>query len=145
MALELVWGADFCCNRHCRTSPVVLEGFWGQVWPKIGRKPEESEFRIANEPLSYAVSSEAVGISLGPGRGRGFPARPGRIGRRPGHSRPPKAGAAGPTQKHKAEIIAVYAVSSETAGKREPATATDTQEALADLGTSRRSGAGRKG
>ena len=39
MALELVCGADFWCNRHCRTSPVVLEEFWGQVWPKIGRKP----------------------------------------------------------------------------------------------------------
>ena len=48
----LVCGADFCCNLHCRTSPVVLEGFWGQVWPKIGRKPEKSEYRIANEPLS---------------------------------------------------------------------------------------------
>jgi hypothetical protein len=33
MALEVVCGADFWCNRHCRTSPVVLEGFWGQVWP----------------------------------------------------------------------------------------------------------------
>ncbi len=52
MALELVCGAKFWCNRHCRTSPVVLEGFWGQVWPKIGRKPApKSEFRIANEPL----------------------------------------------------------------------------------------------
>ena len=39
MALELVCGADFWCNRHCRTSPVVLEGLWGQVWPKICRKP----------------------------------------------------------------------------------------------------------
>ena len=38
MALELVCGADFWCNRHCRTSPVVLEGFGGQVWPKTGQK-----------------------------------------------------------------------------------------------------------
>ena len=37
MALELVCRADFWCNRHCRTSPVDLEGFWGQVWPKICR------------------------------------------------------------------------------------------------------------
>ncbi len=51
MALELVCGADFCCKRRCKTSPVVLEGFWGQGWPKIGRKHEKSEFRIANEPL----------------------------------------------------------------------------------------------
>ena len=52
MGLELVWGADFWCNRHCRTSPVVLEGFWGQGWPKIGRKPaQKSEFIIAKEPL----------------------------------------------------------------------------------------------
>ena len=47
MALELVCGADFWCNRHCRTSPVVMQGFWGQVWPKIGRKPEKSEYRVA--------------------------------------------------------------------------------------------------
>ncbi len=30
MALELVCGADCWCNRHCKTSPVVLEGFWGE-------------------------------------------------------------------------------------------------------------------
>ena len=29
MALELVCRADFWCNRHCKTSPVVLEGLWG--------------------------------------------------------------------------------------------------------------------
>ncbi len=52
MASELVCGDDFWCNRHCKTSPVVLEGFWGQVWPKISRKLEKSEFRVANEPLS---------------------------------------------------------------------------------------------
>ncbi len=39
MALELVCRSDFWCNRRCKTSPVDLEGFWGQVWPKIGRKP----------------------------------------------------------------------------------------------------------
>ena len=39
MALEFVCRADFWCNRHCRTTPVVLEGFGGQVWPKICRKP----------------------------------------------------------------------------------------------------------
>ncbi len=37
--LELVCWADFWCNRHCKTSPVVLEGVWCQVWPNIGRKP----------------------------------------------------------------------------------------------------------
>ncbi len=35
-------------------SPVVLERFWGKVWPKIGRKPEKNEYRVANEPLSKA-------------------------------------------------------------------------------------------
>ena len=56
MALEFVCGADLWCNRHCKTSPVVLEGFWGQAWPKIGRKPaQQSEFRIANEPLSHIL------------------------------------------------------------------------------------------
>jgi hypothetical protein len=59
MVLELISGADFWCNRHCRTSPVVLEGFWGQVWPKIGRKPENTEFRIANEPLSLLLHKHA--------------------------------------------------------------------------------------
>ncbi len=54
LALELVCGADFWCNRHCKTSPVDLEGFGGQVWPNIGRKPEKSEFRIANEPLRFS-------------------------------------------------------------------------------------------
>ena len=36
-ALELVSGADFWCNRHCKTSPVDLEGCWGQVWPGNGQ------------------------------------------------------------------------------------------------------------
>ncbi len=64
MALELVCRADFWCSRHCRTSPVVLEGFWGQVWPKICRKPEKSEYRVANEPLSI-VYSTANNTALG--------------------------------------------------------------------------------
>ncbi len=52
IVLELVCGADFWCNLHGRTSPVVLERFGGQVWPKIDRKTEKTEYRIANEPLS---------------------------------------------------------------------------------------------
>ncbi len=52
MAFELVCGADFWCNRHCRTSPVDLECFWGQVWPKINRKPaRKSEFLLATDNL----------------------------------------------------------------------------------------------
>ena len=39
--LELAWGAVFWCNRCCRTNPVVLTGFDGQVWPNIGRKPAQ--------------------------------------------------------------------------------------------------------
>ena len=38
MALELVCGADFWCNRHCKANPVDLEGSRGQVWPEINRK-----------------------------------------------------------------------------------------------------------
>ena len=34
-----IWNGDFWCNRHCKTSHVVLDGFGGQVWPKIGRVP----------------------------------------------------------------------------------------------------------
>ena len=41
MALELVCPAEFWCNRHCKTSPVDLEGYYGQVKPKIGRKPTQ--------------------------------------------------------------------------------------------------------
>ena len=33
MALELVSRADCLSNRHCKTSPVDLEGSRGQVWP----------------------------------------------------------------------------------------------------------------
>ncbi len=43
MALELVCGVDLWCNRHCRTSPVVLEGLWGQIWPKTDRKPRKTK------------------------------------------------------------------------------------------------------
>ena len=46
MVLELICGADFWCNRHCRTSPVVPEGSWGQVWPKIGRKPRKTKIYL---------------------------------------------------------------------------------------------------
>ncbi len=63
MVLELVWGADFWCNRQCRTTPVVLDGFLGEVWPKIVRKLEKSEHRNANEPLSrgYYADTQASG------------------------------------------------------------------------------------
>ena len=49
MALELVCRAHFWGNRHCRTSPVVLEGFWGQVWPKIGQKQRKT--KISYPPI----------------------------------------------------------------------------------------------
>ncbi len=42
MALELVCEVHVWCNRHCRTSPVVLERFWGpslaENQPKIDPK-----------------------------------------------------------------------------------------------------------
>ncbi len=63
MELKLVWGANFGCSRHCRTSPVVLEGFWGQVKPKLDKKPRQtknSEYRIANEPLRLLTVSIPV-------------------------------------------------------------------------------------
>ena len=34
----LVCGGDLWRSRCCKTSPVDLQGFWIQVWPKIGRK-----------------------------------------------------------------------------------------------------------
>jgi hypothetical protein len=40
MGLEMVCRVDFWCNRHFKASPVVLEGFWKQIWwKKIGRGP----------------------------------------------------------------------------------------------------------
>ncbi len=54
MALKLVCGADFWCNRHCRTSPVVLEGFWGQVWPKISQKPRKTKISFGPVELGFA-------------------------------------------------------------------------------------------
>ncbi len=36
MALELASGADFWCNRHCKTNPVDLEGSRGQVLVVLG-------------------------------------------------------------------------------------------------------------
>ena len=49
MVLELVCGADFWCNRLCRTSPVVLEGLWGpslaENRPKTG-KNQNSELPV---------------------------------------------------------------------------------------------------
>ncbi len=62
LALELVCGADCWCNRHCKTSPVDLEGFWGQVCPKIGRKPTR-KLRIENQ------QSAAVIVLPVPGQG----------------------------------------------------------------------------
>ncbi len=47
MALELVCGDDFCCNRHCRTSPVVLAGFGA----KFGRKSAENRPKNQNFEL----------------------------------------------------------------------------------------------
>ncbi len=36
MALELLSGADFGCNRHCKTNPVDLEGYGAQVLVVLG-------------------------------------------------------------------------------------------------------------
>jgi hypothetical protein len=79
LALELVCGVDFWCNRHCKTSPVVVEGFWGQVWPKIGRKPTR-KFRIENQ--QYAAVPDLVGTM---GRYGSHPVRIALVG-------PPKRG-----------------------------------------------------
>ena len=70
MVLELVCGFDCWCNLHCRTTPVVLEGFWDQVWPspppptdrptnhrrrldKPGRKPSAKQIRPATQPQAH--------------------------------------------------------------------------------------------
>ena len=39
VALELVCGADVWCSLHFKTSPMVLDGFWGNIWPKPDRTP----------------------------------------------------------------------------------------------------------
>jgi hypothetical protein len=69
---DLVCGANFWCNRHCRTSPVVLDVFGGQVWPKIGRRPaQKSDLRLGNEPLSLSklsLSAEFLALCSAIGR-----------------------------------------------------------------------------
>jgi hypothetical protein len=50
MALELACGADFWCNRHCKTSPVDPEEFWG-IWPNIDQKQEETKLKYQNSEL----------------------------------------------------------------------------------------------
>ncbi len=56
----MVCRADFwCSNRHCKTSSVDLEGFWGQVLPNIGQKT------IHKFPASLQVLS---GVWEVPGR-----------------------------------------------------------------------------
>ncbi len=57
---------DFWCNRHCRTSPVVLEGFWGPSLVEDRPKPEKSEFRVANEPLSKFVGFRRASMTQTP-------------------------------------------------------------------------------
>ena len=42
MALELVCRAEFWCNTASKTSPIDLHVIWGQAWPHIGRKPNQT-------------------------------------------------------------------------------------------------------
>jgi hypothetical protein len=59
MALELVCGADVWYNRHCRTSPVVLERFWGQVWPNIDREPtQQIPARLPSQSMHTRFTAE---------------------------------------------------------------------------------------
>ncbi len=72
MALELVCGADFWCNRHCRTSPVALEGFRGHVWPKVNQKPKKTKIYYPPYwpllapigPYRYLMTAQATYIAL---------------------------------------------------------------------------------
>jgi hypothetical protein len=43
LGLELVSRAGFGSTRQYKTSPVDLEWFRGQVWPKRSRKPDPSK------------------------------------------------------------------------------------------------------
>ncbi len=106
IVLELVCGADLWCNRHYRTSPVVLEGFCGQVWPKISRKPEKSEHRSANEPINDTKPYKFIGFGpievtkpyefIGFGRPKSGPSDPpGHLGQFWGAGSSPALGAGG--------------------------------------------------
>ncbi len=67
MALELVCGADFWCNRHCRTRAVVLEGFLGQVWPKLERKTcknQNTEYQVW--PKINRKPAKIIDLSMNP-------------------------------------------------------------------------------
>jgi hypothetical protein len=47
MVLDVVHGADLCCNRNCKTNPVDLEGSRGQVGPK---RPKIDPFGTSQTP-----------------------------------------------------------------------------------------------
>ncbi len=55
MALELTSGADFGCNRHCKTNPVDLEGlgakFW-LFWVVLGRFGGKTIFHCGQRPAT---------------------------------------------------------------------------------------------
>ena len=47
MVSELVYQADFWCNRHCRTSPLVLEEVEAVVWCKCRSSGPDAEAPVA--------------------------------------------------------------------------------------------------
>ncbi len=76
IALEWASGADFGCNRHCKTNPAYLEGSRGQVfevlagrWWVIGESGggRGNQFKIVaqagpvSKPLVYDVSAPRTG------------------------------------------------------------------------------------
>ena len=97
---------DRCQCHRASSAGCVREGFWGQVWPKFGRKPaHKSEFIIANEPLSKTYSTTvlkpvwALGVELRPTPSRRRDGRSPRSGNRRWHD-PPKSLA-----RHPAEVL----------------------------------------
>ncbi len=51
MAFELPFGADFGCNRHCKTNPVDLEGSRARVLSLLGAFREAGGRGKTNFPL----------------------------------------------------------------------------------------------
>jgi len=56
MVSELVCGAVFLCNLHCKTNPADLGGCRGQAWPKIGQKYDKKLPNIGRTSVIWGLT-----------------------------------------------------------------------------------------
>ncbi len=57
IALESPSGADFGCNRHCKTNPVDLEGSRGKVFEIVAKGKLRNGVRVSSSLLIPASAS----------------------------------------------------------------------------------------